>query len=97
MRRSSCFFSSRLKTRISLTPVFKNRLSTLFSWVLTFTSHSRSQLTTTSQWVYARLAMSIVEKQLHSPVASSEQLADELDQVAAPETLIGPPAVRPPA
>jgi NADH dehydrogenase len=76
---------------------FKNRLSTLFSWVLTFTSHSRSQLTTTSQWVYARLAMSIVEKQLHSPVASSEQLADELDQVAAPETLIGPPAVRPPA
>jgi NADH dehydrogenase len=76
---------------------FKNRLSTLFSWILTFTSHSRSQLTTTSQWVYARLAMSIVEKQLHSPVASSEQLADELDQVAAPETLIGPPAVRPPA
>ena len=76
---------------------FKNRLSTLFSWILTFTSHSRSQLTTTSQWVYARLAMSIVEKQLHSPVASSEQLADELDQVASPETLIGPPAVRPPA
>ena len=28
---------------------FKNRLSTLFSWILTFTSHSRSQLTTTSQ------------------------------------------------
>jgi hypothetical protein len=26
---------------------FKNRLSTLFSWILTFTSHSRSQLTTT--------------------------------------------------
>jgi NADH dehydrogenase len=76
---------------------FKNRLSTLFSWVLTFTSHSRSQLTTTSQWVYARLAMSIVEKQLHSPVSSSEQLADELDHVVPPETLIGPPVVRPPA
>jgi hypothetical protein len=41
------------------------------------------------------LAMNIVEKQLHSPVASSEQLADELDQVASPETLIAPPAVRP--
>ncbi len=76
---------------------FKNRLSTLFSWVLTFTSHSRSQLTTTSQWVYARLAMTIVEKQLHSPVASSEQLADELEQALAPETLVIPPAVKPPA
>ena len=76
---------------------FKNRLSTLFSWILTFTSHSRSQLTTTSQWVYARLAMTIVEKQLHSPVASSEQLADELEQALAPETLVIPPAVKPPA
>ena len=75
---------------------FKNRLSTLFSWILTFTSHSRSQLTTTSQWVYARLAMNIVEKQLHAPVGSSEQLADELDQVRSAETLIAPPAVRPP-
>jgi NADH dehydrogenase len=85
---------------------FKNRISTLFSWILTFTSHSRSQLTTTSQWVYARLAMNIVEKQLHSPVSSSEQLADELalepalEQALSPETLvtpseIGPASVRP--
>lgn len=80
---------------------FKNRLSTLFSWMLTFTSHSRSQLTTTSQWVYARLAMNIVEKQLQSPVASSEQLADELvlepalQQALSPETMVTPPAVRP--
>ena len=74
---------------------FKNRLSTLFSWILTFTSHSRSQLTTTSQWVYARLAMNIVEKQLHSPVESSEQLADELEQALSPETLVTPPAVLP--
>lgn len=75
---------------------FKNRLSTLFSWTLTFTSHSRSQLTTTSQWVYARLAMNIVEKQMHSPVSSSEQLADELELALSPETLVTPPAVRPP-
>ena len=80
---------------------FKNRLSTLFSWILTFTSHSRSQLTTTSQWVYARLAMNIVEKQLHSPVASSEQLADELalapalQQALSPETLVTPPNIGP--
>jgi NADH dehydrogenase len=81
---------------------FKNRLSTLFSWILTFTSHSRSQLTTTSQWVYARLAMNIVEKQLHAPVASSEQLADELalepalEQALSPETLVTPPEIAPP-
>jgi NADH dehydrogenase len=82
---------------------FKNRLSTLFSWILTFTSHSRSQLTTTSQWVYARLAMNIVEKQLHSPVASSEQLADELalepalQQALSPETMVTPSKIGPAA
>jgi len=75
---------------------FKNRLSTLFSWTLTFTSNSRSQLTTTSQWVYARLAMNIVEKQMHSPVSSSEQLADELELALSPETLVTPPSVHPP-
>ena len=36
---------------------FKNRIATPFSWINTFTSHSRGQLTTTSQMVYARTAM----------------------------------------
>ena len=52
---------------------FKNRISTLFSWANTFTSHSRGQLATTSQWVYARQAMDLVEKQLHESVAEVEQ------------------------
>jgi len=32
---------------------------------------------------------------LHSPVAISEQLADELDQALSPETLVTPAAVYP--
>jgi NADH dehydrogenase len=65
---------------------FKNRLSTLFSWIITFTSNSRAQLATTSQWVYARLALEAVEKQLQKPVhdvhqsAAQRELAQELDR-----------------
>jgi NADH dehydrogenase len=59
---------------------FKNRISTLLSWTITFTSSSRGQLATTSQWVYARLAMNIVEKQIHDAVSGAErQVAHELD------------------
>ena len=58
---------------------FKNRLSTLLSWILTFTSNSRGQLATTSQWVYARLAMGIVEKQIQESVERAERRAEELD------------------
>ena len=64
---------------------FKNRVSTLLSWIITFTSNGRSQLATTSQWVYARLALEAVEKQLqqsahdvHRSVDEAE-LAQELD------------------
>ena len=58
---------------------FKNRISTLLSWTITFTSSSRGQLATTSQWVYARLAMNIVEKQIHDAVSGAErQVADEM-------------------
>jgi len=58
---------------------FKNRVSTLLSWILTFTSNGRGQLATTSQMVYARLALEIVEKQLKETVAEAEQQAEELD------------------
>jgi NADH dehydrogenase len=58
---------------------FKNRVSTLLSWILTFTSNGRGQLATTSQMVYARLALEIVERQLKEAVADAEERADELD------------------
>ena len=65
---------------------FKNRISTLLSWMITFTSNSRGQLATTSQWVYARLAMGMVERQLQQSVndvqrsAEQMELAEELDR-----------------
>ena len=59
---------------------FKNRISTLLSWMITFTSNSRGQLATTSQWVYARLAMGLMEKQLYQGGADAEELAEEFDE-----------------
>jgi NADH dehydrogenase len=57
---------------------FKNRISTLFSWILTFTTHSRGQLATTSQMVYARLALESVEKQLQHAVYDAERHVEQL-------------------
>jgi NADH dehydrogenase len=59
---------------------FKNRVSTLLSWILTFTSNGRGQMATTSQMVYARLAMEIVEKQMKEAVADAEGRAEELNE-----------------
>ena len=58
---------------------FKNRISTLLSWIMTFTTHSRAQLATTSQMVYARLALEIVEKQMDEAVQAAERRAQQLD------------------
>ncbi len=61
---------------------FKNRVATLFSWINTFTSHSRGQLTTTSQMVYARLALELMEKQNHENAAEMERDALQLEREA---------------
>lgn len=61
---------------------FKNRVATLFSWINTFTSHSRGQLTTTSQMVYARLALELMEKQNHEDAAEMERDAIRLERDA---------------
>ena len=58
---------------------FKNRIATLFSWINTFTSHSRGQLTTTSQMVYARLALELMEKQTHDDGPELERDAAEIE------------------
>lgn len=63
---------------------FKNRVSTLLSWMLTFTSNGRGQLATTSQMVYARLAMEIVEKQMQEAVEDAERRAEDLDNSLGP-------------
>ena len=65
---------------------FKNLVSTLLSWMITFTSNGRSQLATTSQWVYARLAMGMLEKQLQQPQPQPE-LRSGADRVERAEKL----------
>ncbi|WP_279104916.1 NAD(P)/FAD-dependent oxidoreductase [Gordonia paraffinivorans] len=42
---------------------FRNRLNTLINWFFAFTTRGRSQLAVTEQQVYARTAMSALEKQ----------------------------------
>ena len=61
---------------------FKNRIATLFSWINTFTSHSRGQLTTTSQMVYARLALELMQKQTHDDGPELERDAAEIEMEA---------------
>lgn len=61
---------------------FKNRIATLFSWINTFTSHSRGQLTTTSQMVYARLAMELLEKKTNEDGDEIEREAAKLERDA---------------
>jgi NADH dehydrogenase len=62
---------------------FKNRVATLFNWINTFSSHSRGQLATTSQMVYARLALELMEKQNHEDAAEMERDAAQLERDAA--------------
>lgn len=62
---------------------FKNRVSTLMSWIMTFTSHSRGQLATTSQMVYARLAMELMEKRLNEDGPAMERDAAQLERDVA--------------
>jgi NADH dehydrogenase len=64
---------------------FKNRVSTLFSWINTFGSDNRSQLTTTSQMVYARLALENMEKRTHEDVERMERDVTQLEFDAAQE------------
>ena len=58
---------------------FKNRVSTLFSWITTFTGNTRSQLATTSQMVYARLALETVERQLQEAIDEAERETHQLN------------------
>ena len=42
---------------------FKNRFTTLITWFITFLGHSRGQMAITSQMIYARLAMDMLQNQ----------------------------------
>jgi NADH dehydrogenase len=55
---------------------FKNRFTTLITWFITFLGHSRGQMAITSQMIYARQAMDILQSQQKEALAA----ADEADQ-----------------
>jgi NADH dehydrogenase len=60
---------------------FKNRFTTLVHWAVAFLSRSRGQMTITSQMIYARLAMSMVQAQAQEALAAAEQ-AEHAEQEA---------------
>lgn len=59
---------------------FKNRVSTLLSWILTFTSNGRGQLATTSQMVYGRLALELLEKRMTEAVSEVESHVEQVEK-----------------
>ena len=66
---------------------FKNRFTTLITWFITFLGHSRGQMAITSQMIYARLAMDMLQNQQklalrQSPLAAVEE-AEELERGAS--------------
>jgi NADH:ubiquinone reductase (H+-translocating) len=62
---------------------FKNRFTTLIAWFITFISHSRGQLAITSQMIYARVAMDILQNQQKEALAAVEE-ADHLEKLQQP-------------
>ena len=56
---------------------FKNRFTTLINWTITFISHSRGQMAITSQMIYARLAMDMLQSQQNQAVQPSALAAVE--------------------
>jgi NADH:ubiquinone reductase (H+-translocating) len=62
---------------------FKNRFTTLIAWFITFISHSRGQLAITSQMIYARQAMDMLQSQHKEALAAAEQ-AEQLESSTQP-------------
>ena len=50
---------------------FKNRFTTLITWFITFLGHSRGQMAITSQMIYARLAMDMLQNQQNQELRQS--------------------------
>ena len=57
---------------------FKNRFTTLITWFITFMGHSRGQMAITSQMIYARQAMDMLQTQRKEALAAAEQ-AEKLE------------------
>jgi len=61
---------------------FQNRFTTVLHWAVTFLGQRRSQMTITSQMIYARLAMTRVEARTWETLAAAEQAEDAEQQAS---------------
>jgi NADH:ubiquinone reductase (H+-translocating) len=57
---------------------FKNRFTTLITWFITFLTESRGQMAITSQMIYARQAMDMLQSQNKGALAAAER-AEQLE------------------
>jgi NADH:ubiquinone reductase (H+-translocating) len=62
---------------------FRNRFTTLIAWSTTFISHSRGQMAITSQMIYARTAMDILQSQQKEALAAAEE-AEQRERARQP-------------
>jgi NADH dehydrogenase len=68
---------------------FKNRFTTLINWFITFLSHGRGQMAITSQMIYARLAMDMLQSQqninqhIERSTLTAVEEAEELERGAS--------------
>jgi NADH:ubiquinone reductase (H+-translocating) len=60
---------------------FKNRLTTVVAWLISFLGRSRGQMAITSQMIYARLAMSQLQAQALGELAAAEE-AEHVEEAA---------------
>ncbi|MDT5012232.1 MAG: hypothetical protein QOH57_3849 [Mycobacterium sp.] len=58
---------------------FKNQFTTIVAWTVTFLGRGRGQMAITSQMIYARQAMTMLQSQQQGALAAAEE-ADELER-----------------
>jgi NADH dehydrogenase len=51
---------------------YKNRVTTLFTWFVTFLGRGRAQMAITSQMIYARTSMQLLQNQLNALAAADK-------------------------
>lgn len=61
---------------------YRNRIAALFAWGISFMGRARGQMAITSQMIYARLVMTLMEQQAQGALAAAEQ-AEHAEQEAA--------------
>ncbi|WP_220020115.1 NAD(P)/FAD-dependent oxidoreductase [Mycobacterium tuberculosis] len=61
---------------------YRNRIAALFAWGISFLGRTRGQMAITSQMIYARPVMTLMEQQAQGALAAAEQ-AEHAEQEAA--------------